>query len=211
MGPDKTCDFRSGRVILQRPIERVQMHKLLANGRTDLLQFVSARTRRGFSAYLVRQPDGKIGFEFETRDAKGKGARAPRAGTALRVLGMHPKDKRPVELHAGRYGPYVKHGSINATVTDRERVDALTLDEALTLLAGKAAREGKGAASSARGTARSAVAAKPLTGRRSTAKTPSDPAAASARSAKGVRKTAAKTPRTATKGKATAKAATRRK
>src|SRR4030095_11967253 len=56
VGPEKTCDFRSGRVILQRPVERAQMEKLLATGKTDLLQFVSARTRRPFSAFLVRQP-----------------------------------------------------------------------------------------------------------------------------------------------------------
>ena len=137
VGPDKTCDFRSGRVILQRPIERTQMQKLLASGKTDLLQFVSARTRRGFSAFLVRQPDGKVGFEFEAKAAKGKGARAPRGGAALRMLGAHPKDKQPVELHSGRYGPYVKHGKVNATVTDRDQVANLTLEDALALLAAK--------------------------------------------------------------------------
>ena len=73
----KTCDFRSGRTILQRTIERSQMEKLLASGKTDLLQFVSQRTRRPFSAYLVRQPDGKIGFEFEKRAAKTETAKAP--------------------------------------------------------------------------------------------------------------------------------------
>jgi DNA topoisomerase-3 len=66
----RTCDFRSGRMILQRTVERAQMEKLLASGKTDLLQFVSARTRRPFQAYLVRQPDGKIGFEFEKRAPK---------------------------------------------------------------------------------------------------------------------------------------------
>ena len=108
----RRCDFRSGRVILQRPIERAQMQKLLATGKTDLLQFVSARTRRPFSAFLVRQPDGKIGFEFEAQDPAKAGARrgARGAPAALRVLGAHPKDGRPVELLAGRYGPYVKHG-----------------------------------------------------------------------------------------------------
>ena len=55
VGPDKTCDFRSGRMILQRPSSAEQMQKLLATGKTDLLQFVSARTRRPFSAFLVRQ------------------------------------------------------------------------------------------------------------------------------------------------------------
>ena len=144
VGPDKTCDFRSGRVILQRPIERAQMQKLLAAGKTDLLQFVSARTRRGFSAFLVRQKDGKIGFEFEARESrKGKGARAAPASTMVRVLGPHPDDNKPVELHAGRYGPYVKHDSVNATLSDKGRVDALTLDEALLLLA---ARSGAGKA-----------------------------------------------------------------
>jgi DNA topoisomerase III len=71
----RTCDFRSGRMILQRTIERAQMEKLLASGKTGLLQFVSARTRRPFQAYLVRQPDGKIGFEFEKRAPKAAGAR----------------------------------------------------------------------------------------------------------------------------------------
>jgi len=141
VGPTKTCDFRSGRVILQRPIERAQMQRLLASGKTDLLQFVSARTRRPFAAYLVRQPDGKIGFEFEAKQAgKGRGSKAARGGGALRVLGPHPKDKQPVELHAGRYGPYVKHGGINATLPDRERVDAVTLGEAVALLAAKAGK-----------------------------------------------------------------------
>ena len=48
VGPGKSCDFRSGRMILQRTIERAQMEKLLASGKTDLLQFVSQRTRRPF-------------------------------------------------------------------------------------------------------------------------------------------------------------------
>src|SRR5258707_15140307 len=101
------------------------MQKLLATGKTDLLPFVSARTRRPFAAYLVRQPDGKIGFEFEAKDrAKGRGAKS-RGASALRVLGPHPKDKQPVELHAGRYGPYVKHGGINATLPDKDRLDAV--------------------------------------------------------------------------------------
>ena len=71
----RTCDFRSGRMILQRTVDRMQMEKLLASGKTDLLQFVSARTRRPFQAYLVRQPDGKIGFEFEKRAPKVAGAK----------------------------------------------------------------------------------------------------------------------------------------
>jgi len=72
VGPEKTCDFRSGKIILQQPIELGQMKKLLAEGKTDLLkEFVSNRTRRKFSAYLVAK-DGKVGFEFEKKVAKPK-------------------------------------------------------------------------------------------------------------------------------------------
>jgi len=72
VGPERSCDFRSGRVILQQPVEREQMKKLLATGRTDLLTgFVSKKGRR-FKAFLVKTPDGKIGFEFQARATKEK-------------------------------------------------------------------------------------------------------------------------------------------
>ncbi|HXW64659.1 MAG TPA: DNA topoisomerase III [Burkholderiaceae bacterium] len=71
VGASRSCDFRSGRVILQQPIEPEQMRKLLHEGRTDLLRgFVSNRTRRKFAAYLVRKPDGSTGFEFEARSER---------------------------------------------------------------------------------------------------------------------------------------------
>jgi DNA topoisomerase-3 len=67
----KTCDFRSGRIILQQEILPEQMAKLLNDGKTDLLPgFVSQRTRRPFKAFLVKGKDGKISFEFEERKAK---------------------------------------------------------------------------------------------------------------------------------------------
>lgn len=80
-GPAKTCDFRSGKVILQQPIERAQMEKLLGDGRTDVLRaFVSNRTRRKFSAFLVRKPDGTVGFEFEPRPAGARKTAAKKSG-----------------------------------------------------------------------------------------------------------------------------------
>lgn len=76
-GPERKCDFRSGKVILQQPIERAQMEKLLTDGRTDILRaFVSNRTRRKFAAFLVRKPDGTVGFEFEPRTKAARPARA---------------------------------------------------------------------------------------------------------------------------------------
>jgi DNA topoisomerase-3 len=78
----KTCDFRSGKVILQQEITREQMGKLLEEGRTDLLtNFKSSRTGRNFKAFLVKQSDGKIGFEFEKKEPSAKTA-AKTAATA---------------------------------------------------------------------------------------------------------------------------------
>ena len=57
---------------LQQPVDAAQMQKLLADGKTDLLkEFVSNRTRRKFSAYLVNQ-NGKVGFEFEKKAPAAK-------------------------------------------------------------------------------------------------------------------------------------------
>jgi DNA topoisomerase-3 len=82
VGPEKACDFRSGKVILQQEIPAAQMSKLLATGKTDLLDgFVSSRTNRKFKAFLVRQADGKVGFEFEPRPAKAGAKTAAKTAT----------------------------------------------------------------------------------------------------------------------------------
>lgn len=99
VGPEKSCDFRSGKVILQQEIAAAQMQKLLADGKTDLLDgFVSSRTNRKFKAFLVKQANGKIGFEFEARAEKpgakktaakkttSKTAAAEDAGTATAAV-----------------------------------------------------------------------------------------------------------------------------
>jgi DNA topoisomerase-3 len=86
-GPKQTCDFKSGKIILQQPVPREQMSKLLAGGRTDLLEnFISNKTRRKFKAYLRYDPkEGKVVFEFEPRPqrgAKGAPAKTAKAGEA---------------------------------------------------------------------------------------------------------------------------------
>jgi DNA topoisomerase-1 len=133
----------------------------------------------------------------------------------LRVLGAHPRDKKPVELYAGRYGPYVKHGAVNATVRDRDSVAALTLEQAIALLdakagAGSTPKETTGAAAPASkrakappSTAREPVPAARTTEarKRSTVKVPSKAQA----QPKAPRK-----PRSTTRG-ATARASSARK
>ncbi|AEG94868.1 DNA topoisomerase III [Ramlibacter tataouinensis] len=84
--PTPSCDFKTGQIILQQPVEREQMQKLLATGRTDLLdKFVSMRTRRPFKARLAWDAEaGKVNFEFEPRESKfppRKGAGAARPAT----------------------------------------------------------------------------------------------------------------------------------
>jgi len=90
VGPERKCDFRSGRLILQQPIEREQMKKLLETGRTDLLTSFVSKKNRKFKAFLVKQPDGKIGFEFQPRAPKEPKNKAPeekttRPGSARRA------------------------------------------------------------------------------------------------------------------------------
>ena len=72
VGANVTCDFKSGKIILQQPVAREQMNKLLETGKTDLLEgFVSNKTRRKFKARLAYdKKEGKVSFEFEPRPPK---------------------------------------------------------------------------------------------------------------------------------------------
>lgn len=88
----KTCDFTSGKVILQQEISREQFQKLLSDGKTDLLpNFKSSRTGRTFKAYLAKQKDGKIGFEFEEKAPRKTAAATPgKAAAAVKTARKTP-------------------------------------------------------------------------------------------------------------------------
>jgi DNA topoisomerase I len=62
--------------------------------------------------------------------------------TPVKELGKHPDDEQPVNIFEGRYGPYVKHGKVNATVPKEREIENVTLEEALVWLAEKAAQKG---------------------------------------------------------------------
>jgi DNA topoisomerase I len=91
--------------------------------------------------------------------AQPKAGRGKRAGVEpLRTVGAHPKDGEPVLLFEGRYGPYVKHGAVNASLPKETSPDDLTLDAAVALLAERAASAPRrtarrGAASAKKGAA----------------------------------------------------------
>jgi DNA topoisomerase III len=64
------CAFRVSKILLQRPVEKEQVEKLLAKRRTDLLEKFISKKGRPFKAFLVVGDDGKVGFEFAPREKK---------------------------------------------------------------------------------------------------------------------------------------------
>jgi len=62
--------------------------------------------------------------------------------TSAKDLGNHPADKKPVKLRSGRFGPYVEHGGLRATLPKNTSADTLTLEDAVAILAAKAERSG---------------------------------------------------------------------
>jgi DNA topoisomerase-1 len=89
--------------------------------------------------------------------AEPKAMRGRRAAAApLRVLGEHPADQQPVQLFEGRYGPYVKHGDLNASLPKGADLATYSLEAAVALLAerGKAPKSKRGARTRTRRTAK---------------------------------------------------------
>ncbi len=87
--PTPTCNFKTGQVILQQPIEREQMQKLLESGKTDLLdKFVSMRTRRPFKAMLAWDKEAdKVNFEFAPSKFPPRKPAAAKTGTVKTPFG----------------------------------------------------------------------------------------------------------------------------
>jgi len=112
--PTPSCKFKSGKIILQQPVEREQMSKLLATGKTDLLdKFVSMRTRRAFKAFLAWDKEaGKVNFEFEQRDSKypprKTAAAKTGAGGAAKTSAAAKKAAKPAAKTAAKKTAAVK-------------------------------------------------------------------------------------------------------
>jgi DNA topoisomerase-1 len=81
------------------------------------------------------------------KQARGRGGATP-----LRELGPHPEDGAAVAIYEGRYGPYVKHGKLNATIPKDHDPLQVSLTEAIRWLAERAAKKGvkRGGASATR-------------------------------------------------------------
>ncbi|MFD1701543.1 type I DNA topoisomerase [Methylopila henanensis] len=116
-------------------------------------------------------------------EKKERGGRGRGAAPAGRALGDHPNGGA-ITVHAGRYGPYVKHGSVNATLPKGTEADALTLEDAIKLVDAKAAAGG------GKKPARKAAAKKPASEKTATKKPAAKKAAKKPAAAKTTRKAA---------------------
>ncbi len=78
-------------------------------------------------------------------EKKAKGPRKGRFGADPgRALGDHPDKGGPIVVKNGRYGPYVSHDGVNATLPSDMTPDAITLEQAVGLIDARAARGGNG-------------------------------------------------------------------
>ncbi len=80
--------------------------------------------------------DLKRALEMLAEPKRGRGSTK-----LLRELGPHPADQKPVAIYDGKYGAYVKYGSINASLPKEKTVEALTMEEALELLEARKAKK----------------------------------------------------------------------
>jgi DNA topoisomerase I len=131
-------------------------------------------------------PKSESVFSIDLAGAVALLAAANTGPAPIADLGPHPSGEGRVEVYAGRYGPYVQHAKIRATLPKSVSPEELTLEEALTLLAEKAAKD---------------APAKKTTSKKATAKAPAK------EKASAPKKTPAKkaTPKKATPKKVSAK------
>ncbi len=105
-------------------------------------------------------PKSESVFSIDLASAVALLAAANTGPAPIADLGAHPSGEGRIEVYAGRYGPYVQHAKIRATLPKSMVPEELTLDEALGLLTEKAAKESAGGKTSARKPSAKKVSAK---------------------------------------------------
>jgi len=121
---------------------------------------------------------------------------------SLRTVGKHPEDGAAITLHTGRYGNYVKHGKVNATLPEGTDLDTLSLEEAVALLTARAEATAK-KPTKAKASSKAKAPAKPKTTAKP--KAPAKPKAA-AKPKKASTASLTDQPKTSAKAKVAAKA-----
>jgi DNA topoisomerase-1 len=93
-------------------------------------------------------------------------AQANTGPAPIRSLGDHPTEDGQIEIYAGRYGPYVEHEKIRATLPKSVEPESLTLEEALELLTAKAAKAAPAKKPAAKKATTTKAAAKTVTSKK---------------------------------------------
>lgn len=117
--------------------------------------------------------------------AQPKTLRGAAAAKVLKSLGNHPSDDEAIEILDGKYGPYVKHGKINVSLTKEQTVEGLTVEEALSMLAAKS----KSSKSTSKSTKSASTATKKTTTKKTATKSTATKTAATKTAAKTTKKT----------------------
>ena len=86
-------------------------------------------------------PKSESVFSIDLAGAVHLLAQANSGPAPIKELGDHPTEGGGIAIYSGRYGPYVQHGKLRATLSKSQEPESLTLDEALELLSAKAAKE----------------------------------------------------------------------
>jgi DNA topoisomerase I len=167
---DGSADDRPKRISLPPGVAPEQVDAAMAQRLLDLPRQLGVHPETGepveahigrFGPYVRHQkvfaslPKGGDVLAVDLESALALIANKRGRGAPRRTIGDHPADGEPVTLHDGKYGPYVKHGKVNASLAEGTDPDTLALDDALALLAARAeaapARPGRrGAASGAK-------------------------------------------------------------
>ena len=132
-----------------------------------------------FKSIPADDPDGVLtiglnrAVDLLAQQGKGRGGFG-----ALKDLGPHPEDQKPVTINRGRYGPYVKHGSVNATIPKDVEAEAVTMEQAVEWLN---ARKNAAPKTAARKPAAKKPAAKKPAVKKAAAKKPAAKSAGKAR------------------------------
>ncbi|MBD1850834.1 type I DNA topoisomerase [Leptolyngbya sp. FACHB-711] len=98
------------------------------------------RSLKGDDNVLTITLDRALQLLSEPKAGRGRS----KSAKPIRELGAHPEDGEPVNIYSGPYGPYVKHGKVNASLPEGETVEGLTLDKAVQALTEKAGTKKKG-------------------------------------------------------------------
>ncbi|MEM7795065.1 MAG: type I DNA topoisomerase, partial [Cyanobacteria bacterium P01_C01_bin.118] len=139
--------------------------------------------------------------------AQPKRGRGRKAAKPLRELGKHPETEEPINIYDGPYGPYIKYEKVNASLPEGKKLEDVSLEEALEIIAAKAATKKKTTrrkSTAKKSTTKKTTTAKKSTTKKSTAKSTTKKASTTKKSSP----TAAAKKSTAAKGKSTT---TRRK